>query len=48
MISRLRANPCLVDALKPYVESIFRLLQVVSKDQNRSEGLLRSAMGVIG
>lgn len=34
--------------LAPYVESIFHLLRIVSQDQNRSEALLRSAMGVIG
>jgi len=37
-----------VTALKPYVDAIFKLLQLVSLDQNRSEALLRSAMGVIG
>lgn len=37
-----------VDALKQYVDSIFRLLQIVFQDQNRSEALLRSSMGVIG
>ena len=35
-------------ALAPYVESIFNLLGVVASDGNRTEGLLRSAMGVIG
>ncbi|KAI9675659.1 MAG: karyopherin beta [Caeruleum heppii] len=34
--------------LQPYIESIFHLLSLVWQDQNRSEGLLRSAMGVIG
>ncbi|KFY15722.1 hypothetical protein V492_01794 [Pseudogymnoascus sp. VKM F-4246] len=34
--------------LSPYVESIFQLLNGVYIDQNRSEGLMRSAMGVIG
>ncbi|OBT42352.1 hypothetical protein VE00_06477 [Pseudogymnoascus sp. WSF 3629] len=34
--------------LSPYVESIFQLLNGVFIDQNRSEGLMRSAMGVIG
>ncbi|KAA6412107.1 MAG: importin beta-1 subunit [Lasallia pustulata] len=34
--------------LAPYVESIFHLLRIVAQDQNRSEALLRSAMGVIG
>lgn len=36
------------DALKPYVPAIFKLLQVIFQDQNRSENLLRSSMGVIG
>ncbi|KAI1814582.1 armadillo-type protein [Poronia punctata] len=35
-------------ALQPYVESIFQLLNIVSQDMNRSESLMRSAMGVIG
>ncbi|KAI9766932.1 MAG: karyopherin beta [Geoglossum simile] len=34
--------------VQPFVESIFQLLSIVSQDQNRSEALLRSAMGVIG
>ncbi|KAH0555962.1 hypothetical protein GP486_006095 [Trichoglossum hirsutum] len=34
--------------IQPYVESIFHLLSIISHDQNRSEALLRSAMGVIG
>jgi importin subunit beta-1 len=34
--------------LAPYVESIFQLLNGVYVDQNRSEGLMRSSMGVIG
>ncbi|KAI9814209.1 MAG: karyopherin beta [Pycnora praestabilis] len=34
--------------LQQYVESIFQLLNIVWQDQNRSEALLRSAMGVIG
>ncbi|KAI9791457.1 MAG: karyopherin beta [Candelina submexicana] len=34
--------------LPPYVDSIFQLLSIVFQDQNRSENLLRSAMGVIG
>lgn len=36
------------ELLQPYVESIFRLLHVVFQDQNRSEALLRSSMGVVG
>ncbi|MCJ1424384.1 karyopherin beta [Sticta canariensis] len=34
--------------LTQYVESIFKLLNIVAQDPNRSEALLRSAMGVIG
>ncbi|CAG8954291.1 hypothetical protein HYFRA_00005912 [Hymenoscyphus fraxineus] len=34
--------------LSTYVESIFTLLNVVYLDQNKSDALLRSAMGVIG
>ncbi|RDW92596.1 hypothetical protein BP5796_01990 [Coleophoma crateriformis] len=34
--------------LQPYVESIFTLLNTVWLDQNRSEALMRAAMGVIG
>ncbi|KAL8810742.1 MAG: hypothetical protein Q9223_000083 [Gallowayella weberi] len=36
------------DSLRPYVDSIFKFLHLVSQDQNRSEALLRAAMGVIG
>lgn len=48
--SRLyEANHALiVNLLQPYVESIFQLLGIISQDTNRSEGLLRAAMGVIG
>lgn len=38
----------LAELLRQYVESIFQLLNIVWVDQNRSEGLMRSAMGVIG
>jgi len=34
--------------LQPYVESIFSLLNTVWLDQNRSDSLMRSSMGVIG
>ncbi|KYG42395.1 hypothetical protein M433DRAFT_7182 [Acidomyces richmondensis BFW] len=34
--------------LQPYIESIFQLLHTVYQDQNRTEALLRSSMGVIG
>ncbi|KAI4213809.1 MAG: hypothetical protein LQ351_003502 [Letrouitia transgressa] len=35
-------------SLTPHVESIFKFLHLVAQDPNRSEGLLRAAMGVIG
>jgi importin subunit beta-1 len=34
--------------LQPFVESIFSLLNIVWLDQNRSDALMRSSMGVIG
>ncbi|CAP68101.1 uncharacterized protein PODANS_1_19650 [Podospora anserina S mat+] len=34
--------------LEPYVQSIFEMLNVIANDANRSEALMRSAMGVIG
>ena len=34
--------------LQPYVEPIFLMLQMISQDNNRSEGLLRASMGLIG
>ncbi|KAI9726275.1 MAG: karyopherin beta [Chrysothrix sp. TS-e1954] len=37
-----------VDLLREHLPSIFEVLRVVAQDQNRSEPLLRSAMGVIG
>ena len=40
-------NP-LASVLQPHVASIFQLLQNISGDANRSESLLRAAMGVIG
>ncbi|KAL8733147.1 MAG: hypothetical protein Q9166_002339 [cf. Caloplaca sp. 2 TL-2023] len=36
------------DSLRPHVDSIFKFLHLVSQDPNRSEALLRAAMGVIG
>ena len=36
------------DLLKPYMDHIFHLIHIVSQDQNRSEGLVRSTLGVIG
>ncbi|KAI1851897.1 hypothetical protein JX265_008297 [Neoarthrinium moseri] len=35
-------------ALQPYVQSVFQLLNLISQDMNRSEALMRSSMGVIG
>ncbi|KAI2639311.1 armadillo-type protein [Xylaria nigripes] len=35
-------------SLQPYVQSIFHLLNIIAQDMNRSESLMRSAMGVIG
>src|SRR5207248_3207897 len=42
------ANLELVNNLARYIESIFQLLHIVAQDNNRSEGLLRASMGVIG
>ena len=36
------------ELLAPYVEPIFTVLGVIAQDPNRSEALLRSAMGVVG
>ncbi|KAK4164180.1 armadillo-type protein [Cladorrhinum sp. PSN259] len=36
------------EVLKQYVNTIFELLNVIANDQNRSEALMRAAMGVIG
>lgn len=38
----------LAEAMQPYAEAIFKLLSTVAADQNRSEALLRSSMGVLG
>ncbi|KAL8664050.1 MAG: hypothetical protein Q9202_003342 [Teloschistes flavicans] len=37
-----------VNALRPHVHSIIKFLHLVSQDPNRSEALLRAAMGVTG
>lgn len=37
-----------IGALQPYVEPIFQLLHLISSDSQRSEGLMRSTMGVLG
>jgi hypothetical protein len=42
------ANKNPVTLIQPFVESIFQLLHIISQEGNRSEGLMRSAMGVIG
>jgi len=44
----MTVNLCIGALLQPYVEQIFHLLNTVWLDQNKSEGLLRSSMGVIG
>lgn len=42
------ANIFTAQVLTPYIEPIFQLLSIIAQDQNRSESLLRAAMGVIG
>ncbi|TRX94030.1 hypothetical protein FHL15_005108 [Xylaria flabelliformis] len=42
------ADKSTAEALQPYVQSIFQLLNIIAQDMNRSESLMRSAMGVIG
>lgn len=37
-----------VDRVQPFVTQIFSLLHQIYNDQNRSEALLRSSMGVLG
>ncbi|KAH8699047.1 importin beta-1 subunit [Talaromyces proteolyticus] len=37
-----------IASLQPYVESIFQLLHIISQEAHRSEGLMRSSMGVLG
>ncbi|KAE8355310.1 armadillo-type protein [Aspergillus coremiiformis] len=37
-----------VTQLQPYIESVFQLLHLISQDGNRSEGLMRASMGVLG
>lgn len=37
-----------VASIQPFVESIFQLLHIISQEGNRSEGLMRSSMGVLG
>lgn len=38
----------LAQVLQQYVPSIFQLLSLIANDMNRSESLMRAAMGVIG
>ena len=38
----------LANVLAQYVEAVFQLLHIISGDGNRTEGLLRSSMGVLG
>lgn len=45
---RTAANTPPASLLQGYVESIFSLLNIVWLDQNRSDALMRSSMGVIG
>ncbi|OJJ45676.1 hypothetical protein ASPZODRAFT_68627 [Penicilliopsis zonata CBS 506.65] len=37
-----------ITQLSPFIESIFQLLHLISQDPNRSEGLMRASMGVLG
>ncbi|CAI7677471.1 Armadillo-like helical [Penicillium cosmopolitanum] len=37
-----------ITQLQPFIESIFQLLHIISQEGNRSEGLMRSSMGVLG
>ncbi|KAE8149427.1 armadillo-type protein [Aspergillus avenaceus] len=37
-----------VTQLQPYVETIFQLLHLIFQDGNKSEGLMRASMGVLG
>ncbi|RAL05165.1 karyopherin beta [Aspergillus ibericus CBS 121593] len=37
-----------VDQLHPFVDQIFQVLHSISQDFNRSEGLMRATMGVLG
>ncbi|OQE15367.1 hypothetical protein PENFLA_c032G06970 [Penicillium flavigenum] len=37
-----------ITQLQPFIGSIFQLLHIISQESNRSEGLMRSSMGVIG
>lgn len=45
---RQNADSIAVTQIQPFVESIFQLLHNISQEGNRSEGLMRSSMGVIG
>ena len=41
-------NNILVNQLHPFVDQIFQVLHSISQDFNRSEGLMRATMGVLG
>lgn len=43
-----QTNILAVAQLHPFVESIFQLLNLISQDPSRSEGLMRASMGVLG
>ncbi|KAI5301178.1 karyopherin beta [Ascosphaera pollenicola] len=43
-----KGTPQISNLQRPYIESIFKLLQIIEQDKNRTEGLLSAAMGVIG
>ena len=45
---KIPANIFSAQALQQYVQSIFQLLNLIASDMNRSESLMRAAMGVIG
>ncbi|KAK5636156.1 hypothetical protein RRF57_011868 [Xylaria bambusicola] len=48
IIGAMKISGKKAQALQPYVQSIFQLLNIIAQDMNRSESLMRSAMGVIG
>lgn len=47
-IGRGYADRVQAQSLQQYVPSIFQLLGLIASDMNRSESLMRAAMGVIG
>ena len=42
------ANYPIAPLIQEYATAIFQLLYAISQDANRSEGLLRACMGVLG